>query len=443
MKNQSLIKHSLIALTFFFISSVNAQVGIGTSEPDPSAVLDLTSTSQGFLPPRMTTQQQTDLVNPAIGLTIYNLTTEQLEINKGDGFGHASWTSGSGGSGGAGAAYTNTTIATSVSTNINSNAVIPAMTSTPPAGTYMVSFNGQYNVNPGVISSFITTPIAKSDALAAYNQLNSLVPTNSHGLAFGTETIFPGIYSVPGAATMDGTITLDALNDPNAIFIFKINNELSISALSKIVLVNGAEAWNVFWVTGCVAGGAISINQGCILKGTFLANGAAISMQTSCVLEGRLITTAGAVNMIASTIEIPLNTSSINLGVLSTFALFSSNGAVGNIGGSTITGHVGSNEGAITGFDPPVTTLNGLIFDPITAPYPVDNNIFVSFSVFKNNILVPNSSRTVITKTSKTDVFSLQAIATVAAGESVDIRWKTNLGIITMKERTFTLIKLQ
>ena len=392
----------------------------------------------------MTTEQQTDLINPAVGLMIYNLTTEQLEINKGDGFGHASWSSGSGGSGGSGAAYTNTTISTSVSTNINSNAVIPAMTSTPPAGTYMVSFNGQYNVNPGVISSFITTPVAKSDALSAYNQLNALVPTATHGLSFGLdEIITPGIYSVAGAATMAGNLTLDAQGDPNAIFIFKINNELSISALSKIVLVNGAEAWNVFWVTGCVAGGAISIGQGSIMKGTFLANGAAISMQTSCVLEGRLITTAGAVNMIASTIEIPLNTSSINLGVLSTFALFSSNGAVGNISGSTITGHVGSNEGAITGFVPPVTTLYGLIFDPTTAPYPVDNSIFVSFSVFKNNILVPNSSRTVITKTSKTDVFSLQAIATVAAGESVDIRWKTNLGIITMKERTFTLIKLQ
>jgi len=420
-----------------------AQVGIGTSTPDASAILDLSSTTKGLLMPRMDATQQLNLVNPAIGLTVFNTTTGQLETNKGGLNGTALWIGSSGGNS-SGAAYTNTTTASTVSTNINSNAVIPAMTSTPPAGTYMVSFNGQYNVNPGVISSFITTPIAKSDALSAYNQLNALVPTNTHGLAFGTaETILPGIYSVNGAATMDGIITLDAQNDPNAIFIFKIDNELAISALSKMVLVNGTEAWNVFWVTGCVAGGAISIGQGSIIKGTFLSHGAAISMQTSCVLEGRLITTAGAVNMIASTIEIPLNTSSINLGVLSTFALFTSAGAVGNLSGSTITGHVGSNEGAITGFAPPITTLYGMIFDPTTAPYPVDNSIFVTFSVFKNGILVPNSSRTVVTKINKTDAFSLQAIVTVATGEVVDIRWKTNLGIITMKDRSLTLIKLQ
>jgi hypothetical protein len=444
MKIQTLIKHSLFGIAFFFICSINAQIGIGTSTPDPSAVLDLSSTTKGLLMPRMTTEQQTALISPAIGLTVFNTTSGQLETNKGDGFGAALWIGSTGGTSGSGVAYTNSTIASSVSTNINSNAVIPAMTSTPPAGTYMVSFNGQYNVNPGVISSFITTPVAKADALSAYNQLNALVPTNTHGLAFGTaETIFPGIYMVAGAATMAGNITLNAQNDPNAIFIFKIDTDFDISALSKIILTNGAEAWNVFWVTGCVSGGAISIGESSIVKGTFLSHGAAISMQTSCVLEGRLITTAGAVNMIASTIEIPLNTSSINLGVLSTFALFSSVGAVGNILGSTITGHVGSNEGAITGFAPPATTLYGLVFGPNTDPYLVDNSIFVSFSVFKNGILVPYSTRTVVTKINKTDAFSLQVITTVEAGQAVDIRWKTNLGIITMKDRTLTLIKLQ
>jgi hypothetical protein len=31
-----------------------SQVGIGTTSPDPSSSLDITSTTQGFLPPRMT-----------------------------------------------------------------------------------------------------------------------------------------------------------------------------------------------------------------------------------------------------------------------------------------------------------------------------------------------------------------------------------------------------
>jgi hypothetical protein len=33
----------------------------------------------------MTTDQESKIVNPAVGLTIYNLITSQLEFNKGDG----------------------------------------------------------------------------------------------------------------------------------------------------------------------------------------------------------------------------------------------------------------------------------------------------------------------------------------------------------------------
>jgi len=50
----------------------NGQVGIGTSSPDASAALDISSTSQGFLPPRMTTAQRDAITQPAAGLTIYN-----------------------------------------------------------------------------------------------------------------------------------------------------------------------------------------------------------------------------------------------------------------------------------------------------------------------------------------------------------------------------------
>jgi len=53
-------------------------VGIGTTTPDQSAKLDVTSTTQGFLLPRMTTDQRRAINAPAIGLQIYNLTTNCL-----------------------------------------------------------------------------------------------------------------------------------------------------------------------------------------------------------------------------------------------------------------------------------------------------------------------------------------------------------------------------
>ncbi|MEM7572754.1 MAG: tail fiber domain-containing protein [Bacteroidota bacterium] len=57
------------------MASIQAQVGINTNNtpPDSSAMLDVQSTSRGFLYPRMTTAQRDTIDNPTIGLTIYNL----------------------------------------------------------------------------------------------------------------------------------------------------------------------------------------------------------------------------------------------------------------------------------------------------------------------------------------------------------------------------------
>jgi hypothetical protein len=74
---------TLTALAFAFSSSVFSQVGIGTTTPDPSAELDVTSTSKGFLLPRMTTAQRTAISTPAAGLVIYNTTTSKAEVNVG------------------------------------------------------------------------------------------------------------------------------------------------------------------------------------------------------------------------------------------------------------------------------------------------------------------------------------------------------------------------
>jgi len=61
----------------------NQSVSIGTSTPQASAALDVTSTTLGFLPPRMTTVQRNAIVTPATGLQIYNLTTQSLNIYNG------------------------------------------------------------------------------------------------------------------------------------------------------------------------------------------------------------------------------------------------------------------------------------------------------------------------------------------------------------------------
>lgn len=57
----------------------DGRVGIGTVSPNASALLDITSTTMGFLPPRMTTTQRNAISNPVEGLIIYNTVSDTLQ----------------------------------------------------------------------------------------------------------------------------------------------------------------------------------------------------------------------------------------------------------------------------------------------------------------------------------------------------------------------------
>ncbi|MGB3154936.1 MAG: hypothetical protein WBB06_10060, partial [Chitinophagaceae bacterium] len=76
------MKKKLLLLLFLTVTVIaNAQnVGIGTTSPNTSALLDVSSTAKGFLPPRMTTAQRDAIATPSQGLMIFNTTTQSLEI---------------------------------------------------------------------------------------------------------------------------------------------------------------------------------------------------------------------------------------------------------------------------------------------------------------------------------------------------------------------------
>jgi len=61
-----------ILLIFLNFSNAMAQLGVGASTPDASSVLDVNSTSKGFLMPRMTNNQMNAISSPAEGLMVYN-----------------------------------------------------------------------------------------------------------------------------------------------------------------------------------------------------------------------------------------------------------------------------------------------------------------------------------------------------------------------------------
>ena len=73
------MKKVILVLTFFLVFlNGNAQTGIGTTTPSPSAKLEVASSNQGFLPPRIAltaTNAASPVTSPATGLLVYNTAT--------------------------------------------------------------------------------------------------------------------------------------------------------------------------------------------------------------------------------------------------------------------------------------------------------------------------------------------------------------------------------
>jgi hypothetical protein len=72
-------KYFLLVFAMVTANILSAQnIGFGTNTPHPSAMLDVTSTTKGFLIPRMTSAQRLSIATPAAGLMVYETTTNSF-----------------------------------------------------------------------------------------------------------------------------------------------------------------------------------------------------------------------------------------------------------------------------------------------------------------------------------------------------------------------------
>ena len=140
---------------------------------------------------------------------------------------------------------------------------------------------------------------AKLDLGIAYGDLAGrtvgavLLAGNLGGL-----TLSPGLYkSISSLEISSGDLTLDALGDSNAVFIFQMASTLTTTTARQVFLSGGAKAANVYWLVGSSA----TLGTGSILKGNILAL-ASITVNTGAVVEGRLLAQTGAVTLNASTV---------------------------------------------------------------------------------------------------------------------------------------------
>jgi hypothetical protein len=96
---------------------------------------------------------------------------------------------------------------------------------------------------------------------------------------------------------------------------------------------------------------------------------------------------------------------------------------------------------------PPVTLVGKLYHctgpQIITGTTVNDTESTGTFSLYKNNVMIPNTSKTVISN-KNSDIITLQTIETFNGTDSIDVRWKTASGnTLLMGNRNLTLLKVQ
>jgi len=141
---------------------------------------------------------------------------------------------------------------------------------------------------------------AKSDLTAAYGDAAGRTPFINLPAELGGQTLTPGTYRLP-AAQLTGTLTLDTLGDPAAVFIFQLTSGLTTATDSEVAFLGDAASCNVYWQ---IAESAV-IGTGTDFVGTVMAS-TSISMASGATLEGRALAQTGEVTLINNTITAPV-----------------------------------------------------------------------------------------------------------------------------------------
>ena len=222
--------------------------------------------------------------------------------------------------------FTNTVKATSGT--ISGTATVTVLTTVPPPSPTLINLgtaapngimagtavtcvtggiiNADVSISPGnTITGFgpcvITGVQHLADAVAAqgqidltkaYNTLAALPcpPANAIVANLGGTTKTAGVYCTASGIGVTGVLTLDGGNDSSATFVFQAGSALTTAG--DIVLINGAQAKNVYWQVGTSATiGTASKWQGNILAYT------SITLVDNATLLGRALARNGAVSL--------------------------------------------------------------------------------------------------------------------------------------------------
>ena len=241
---------------------------------------------------------------------------------------------GSFGSFGGSAGVTNQGINTVINGNLGTTAVSTAVTGFHDAGpgcTYtetplnVGTVNGLiYTAAPpptvgcpseGTATTFAVASLALADALIAYNALVAMPGGPNPGAGnLANLVLAPGVYTAAAGSfrIQGGSLTLDAQGNANASWVFQMASTLTVGGPgaafpSSIVLVNGAQAKNVYWQVGTAA--TINAGGGGTFQGTVISqSGVEISTAGAAAIttiNGRALSLGASVTMVNTVVNVP------------------------------------------------------------------------------------------------------------------------------------------
>jgi hypothetical protein len=158
---------------------------------------------------------------------------------------------------------------------------------------------------PGIVISgtqHVTDAVAAQaqlDVTTAYNDAAGRLPVTSVSADLTGQTLAPGVYGGPTLG-LTGTVTLDAQNNPAAVFVFKAASTLITATSSVVALTGGATACNVYWQVGSSA----TLGTNSTFVGSVMAL-ASVTANTGATISGRLLARTGAVTLDDNTITKP------------------------------------------------------------------------------------------------------------------------------------------
>jgi hypothetical protein len=158
---------------------------------------------------------------------------------------------------------------------------------------------------PGIVNGTIHAgdPVAgqaQADLLTAYTDAAGRKHASGLPADIGGMTMTPGVWNVTSSLGISGTVTFDGKNDPDSVYIIQIPSTLTSGVNSNVVLINKANACNIFWQVGSSA----TLQTASTFAGTIMA-AASVSLGTGAIVNGRVLAQVGAVTLLGNTVTVP------------------------------------------------------------------------------------------------------------------------------------------